>query len=177
MLNRQQLLEARSRTAAMFSQLSIVITPEEEGAIEIADFGLNNLESEGLEIVTYVNNSRYCAKELVLFPRQTCPEHMHPPVGDDPGKMETFRCRWGEVYLYVQGKPTENMQAKIPQGSETHYTVFHEIHLKPGEQFTIPPGVLHWFQGGNEGAVVSEFSSPSRDELDIFTDTRIIRVE
>ncbi len=177
MLNRQQIMEARTRTAAMFRQLGIVMTPEEEGTIEIADFGLNNLESEGLEIVTYINNSRYCAKELVLFPRQTCPEHKHPPVGDDPGKMETFRCRWGEVYLYVQGKPAANIQAKIPQGSEAHYTVFHEIHLKPGEQFTIPPGVLHWFQGGVEGAVVSEFSSASRDELDIFTDTRIIRVE
>lgn len=35
---------------------------------------------------------------------------------------------------------------------------------------------LHWFQAGDEGAVVSEFSSTSRDEFDIFTDPRIKRM-
>jgi D-lyxose ketol-isomerase len=47
--------------------------------------------------------------------------------------------------------------------------------LRPGEQHTIPPDTLHWFQAGPEGAVVSEFSSPSRDELDVFTDPEIRR--
>jgi D-lyxose ketol-isomerase len=47
--------------------------------------------------------------------------------------------------------------------------------LRPGEQFTIPPNTLHWFRAGPEGAVVSEFSSTSRDELDEFTDPRIRR--
>jgi D-lyxose ketol-isomerase len=35
--------------------------------------------------------------------------------------------------------------------------------------------VLHWFQAGDEGAVVSEFSTMSTDELDVFTDVRIRR--
>ena len=43
------------------------------------------------------------AKELVLFPGQTCAEHRHPPVGDSPGKEETFRCRRGVVHLHVDG--------------------------------------------------------------------------
>jgi len=30
-------------------------------------------------------------------------------------------------------------------------------------------------QAGEEGAVVSEFSSTSRDDLDVFTDRRIVR--
>ena len=50
-----------------------------------------------------------------------------------------------------------------------------EIVLAPGEQFTIPPDTLHWFQAGDEGAIVSEFSTRSRDELDVFTDPRIVR--
>ena len=50
-----------------------------------------------------------------------------------------------------------------------------EIVLRPGEQCTIPPDTLHWFQAGDEGAVVSEFSTRSRDELDVFTDPRIVR--
>ena len=47
--------------------------------------------------------------------------------------------------------------------------------LAPGEQFTISPDTLHWFQAGPEGAVVSEFSTQSRDELDVFTDPEIER--
>jgi D-lyxose ketol-isomerase len=47
--------------------------------------------------------------------------------------------------------------------------------LGPGEQYTIPPDTWHWFQAGRGGAVVSEFSSPSTDENDIFADPRIVR--
>lgn len=168
--------EARRRAAEMLAAAGIVLTPEERATIEIADFGLDDLERSGLELVVYENNDRYCAKELVLFPRQTCPEHRHPPVGDDPGKRETFRCRQGRVWLYVEGEPAASVQARIPPGDEGYYTVFHEIELRPGEQHTIPPNTKHWFQAGDEGAVVSEFSSTSRDELDVFTDPRIRRV-
>lgn len=176
MLTRSEVEQAQARTAALFEQVGIVLTPEERTTIEIADFGLGELEQTGLQLITYVNTERYCAKELVLFPYQTCPEHKHPPVGNDPGKMETFRCRWGRVVLYVEGVPTTNVQARVPGGSEPAYTVLHEIELHPGEQYTIPPNVLHWFQGGEDGAIVSEFSSTSRDEYDIFTDPRIVRI-
>jgi D-lyxose ketol-isomerase len=76
-------------------------------------------------------------------------------VGDDPGKEETFRCRTGTVHLHVDGHD--------------------DIVLRPGDQFTIPPDTLHWFQAGDEGAIVSEFSTRSRDESDVFTDPRIVR--
>jgi D-lyxose ketol-isomerase len=153
-----------------------VLTPEEAAKIEVADMGLGELEATGLELVVYVNTERVCAKELVLFPGQTCPEHRHPPINGEPGKEETFRCRWGTVYLYVEGEPAENPTAKPPAGREAHYTVWHEIVLHPGEQHTIPPDTLHWFQSGAEGAVVSEFSTRSRDEYDIFTDPDIRRL-
>src|SRR5260370_270374 len=127
----------QERTAELLAQQGIRLTPQERAAIEIADFGLGEVERTGLEIVVYVNTDRYCAKELVLFAHQTCPEHQHPPVNDDPGKMETFRCRWGTVWLYVEGEPAEHPHAQVPQGSEAYYTVFHEITLLPGEQYTI----------------------------------------
>lgn len=177
MLANNEARAARERAADMMAAAGIVLTEEERDGIETASFGLGQLALEGLQLVTYINTDRYCAKELVLFPGQTCPEHLHPPIGDDPGKMETFRCRAGKVYLYVEGEPASAPKAKVPQGSEAYYTVFHEIELLPGEQYTIPPGTLHWFQGGDEGAVVSEFSSTSRDEADIFTNPRIVRVE
>ena len=141
----------------------------------MADFGLNRLASEGLALVTYINNDRYCAKELVIFPGQTCPEHRHPQVGEHLGKQETFRCRRGEVWLYVEGEPAPHIRARVPHAAEDYYTVFHEIVLRPGDQFTILPDTLHWFQAGPEGAVVSEFSSSSTDENDIFSNPRIRR--
>lgn len=160
----------------MLQRAGVTITAEERGSIEIADFGLGDLGRTGLQLITYVNTDRYCAKELVLFAHQTCPEHRHPPVGDEPGKMETFRCRWGRVWLYVEGPPSPVRGARPPSGHERYYTVFREIELGPGEQYTIPPNTLHWFQAGPEGAVVAEFSSTSRDELDAFTDPRIVRI-
>ena len=114
---------------------------------------------------------------MVLFPTQTCPEHRHPKREDgSEGKMETFRCRWGKVYLYIEGERTTNPKAKPPKGYESSYTAFHEIILEPGEQFTIQPNICHWFQAGEEGAIVSEFSSNSDDASDIFTDENIKRL-
>jgi len=147
--------EARERAAAELERAGIVLTAAERDEIEVADFGLDRLEEIGLQLVVYVNTERVCAKELVLFPGQLCPEHRHPPFEGTPGKEETFRCRAGVVHLHVEGEG--------------------EIVLRPGEQFTIPPDTLHWFQAGDEGAIVSEFSTQSRDELDVFTDPQIVR--
>ena len=146
--------EARERAAAMLERAGIVLTPAERAGIEVADFGLGRLEETGLQLVVYVNTERVCAKELVLFPHQACPEHRHPPFDGTPGKEETFRCRLGTVHLHI--------------GRD-------ELVLHPGEQHTIPPDTLHWFRAGAEGAVVSEFSTQSRDELDVFSDPRIVR--
>ena len=172
-MKRSEIIDAQRRALKMLADAGIAVTEEEARTVEVADFGLGRLESEGLEIVVYENNDRYCAKELVLFPYQTCPEHKHPPVQGRPGKQETFRCRKGVVYLYLSGTPAEKVAAKTPN---EFYTVFHEIVLKPGEQYTLPPETLHWFQAGPEGGIVSEFSSPSVDEADIFTDPNIKRI-
>jgi D-lyxose ketol-isomerase len=147
--------EARERAAAMLDRAGVALTTTERAQLEVTDFGLGRLDEIGLQLVVYVNTERVCAKELVLFPHQICPEHRHPPVGAEPGKEETFRCRQGTVFLHLAGED--------------------EIVLAPGEQYTIPPDTLHWFQAGPAGAVVSEFSTQSRDELDVFSDPRIVR--
>ena len=99
MLKATEAVAARRRTAEALARLGLVLTPEEQQHVEVADFGLGELETTGLQLFTYVNTDRYCAKDLVLFPGQTCPEHRHPPVGGEPGKMETFRCRAGRKPL------------------------------------------------------------------------------
>ena len=121
----------------------------------MADFGLGRLRETGLLVLVYVNTDRYCAKELVLYPGQTCPEHRHPPFDGTPGKEETFRCRSGLVHLYVEGE-----RDRAAPGRAAH---------DPARHAALVPG-------GGEGAVVSEFSSTSRDELDVFTDPAIRRV-
>ncbi len=176
MITRSQVHSAQDRAARMLEHARIIITPEERRNIEVAELGLSELEKTGLELVVYINTDRYCAKELILFPRQTCPEHRHPHLAGSAGKMETFRCRWGCVWLYVEGEPLAAPNGRPPAGSEAYYTVFHEITLNPGDQFTIPPNTLHWFQAADEGAIISEFSSTSHDESDVFTDPRIRRI-
>ncbi len=117
--------DARDLTLRSLKRAGIVLTEAERKAIEVVDFGLGELETTGLQLVTYVNTERAGA---------------HPPAAR----------------------------------SDT-YTVFHEVRLRPGEQYTLMPNVLHWFQAGDEGAVVSEFSTRSRDEHDVFTDPEIDR--
>ena len=151
----------------------IVITEEEKKNVEVAEYELGCIEKVGLELVVYVNTEKCCAKELVLLPGQTCPEHRHPSINGEDGKEETFRCRWGKVYLYVEGEETLNRKCAPPEGMEEYFTCKKEVVLNPGEQYTIMPNTLHWFRAGEDGAIVSEFSTKSRDEFDIYTDPRI----
>jgi D-lyxose ketol-isomerase len=146
--------EAQAYAARQLAAAGIAISDDERARIEVADFGLGDLRNVGLMLLVYVNTDRYCAKELVMFPGQLCPEHRHPPFEGTPGKEETFRVRRGSVRLWA--------------GDD-------ELELRPGDQHTIPPDTLHRFVAGPEGAVVTEFSSTSRDELDVFTDPRIVR--
>lgn len=176
MITQAEYESACQRALGYFERAGIVLTSEEKERIEVADFGLGELEQSGLQLLTYINTDRVCAKELVLFPGQTCPEHRHPPQATNPGKEETFRCRWGTVYLYLPGEPAQSPKATPPAHRRDHYTVWHEIVLQPGDQATLPPDTLHWFQAGPEGAVVSEFSTRSDDASDIFTDPDIQRL-
>jgi D-lyxose ketol-isomerase len=176
MISVSQLRQAQKKTLGYFKKAGIHLTAAERVKIEVADFGLSSLKDTGLELLTYLNTQRCCAKELVLFPGQTCPEHRHPAHGGQPGKEETFRCRWGTVYLYVPGPKTPKPKLAPPEAPAGAYTVFHEVVLKPGDQYTLAPGTKHWFRSGPQGAIVSEFSTRSRDDLDIFSDERIQRM-
>ncbi len=167
-------LKVREKALDILKKACIAVTNEEINNMEVADFGLGHLEQVGLQLIVYVNNDRYCAKELIMLPGQTCPEHRHPPVNGRQGKQETFRCRWGKVYLFVEGEEEKQPDVRPPFRPE-YYTARHQIVLLPAQQYTIPPNTKHWFQAGDEGAVISEFSSTSTDEYDVFTDPMVRR--
>lgn len=163
----------RQATLEYFEKANIVLTEKEKQNIEVADFGLGDVEKIGLQLVVYINTDRVCAKEMVLLPHQTCPEHEHIKTNGQEGKEETFRCRYGRVYLYVAGEGSkEDIAVTTPN---EHFTVFKEVVLNAGEQYTIYPNTKHWFQAGDMGAVVSEFSTHSTDETDVFCDPNIVR--
>jgi D-lyxose ketol-isomerase len=114
-------------------------------------------------------------KLIALAPGQTLPEHRHPPLGAYPGKAETLRCEYGVAYVYTEGEPTPAAVAAAPAGRRSTYTVWHERILTPGEQATLAPNTLHWFQAGPDGAVVWSFSSKATDAADVFTDPEVRR--
>ena len=55
------------------------------------------------------------------------------------------------MYLYVEGPPARRPKGKVPADKKDYFTVWHEIVLKPGDQYTLAPNTLHWFQSGPAG--------------------------
>jgi D-lyxose ketol-isomerase len=175
MLTKAEYAAAQRRAAAMIKESGLCITEAEADKVEVADFGLSRLEVEGAQILTLVATDRIAVKVIALFPGQTEPEHWHPRVGDDPGKEETVRVISGTVRFYIPGDESIR-EGVIPAGQDDAYTVRHELILAPGRQITLEPGTKHWFQAGEEGAVLYSFSTIARDVLDCFTDPNIERV-
>ena len=134
-MNRETYEKTVKRALEFYEKAGIILNEDEKKRIEVVDYNLGIVDELGLEILTYVNTERVCAKEMVLFPYQTCAEHKHVPTNGKAGKEETFRCRYGKVYLYVSGEgKKEDIKAKLPK---TDVSVFHEVILNPGEQYTI----------------------------------------
>jgi D-lyxose ketol-isomerase len=166
---------AQKRAVEMICQAGIMISEEEADSIEVVDFGLSNLENEGVQVLTLVQTERISVKVLAMLPNQTEPEHWHPPVDDDPGKEETIRVIAGTVYFYVAGEDSFE-EGFIVEGKDDCYIMRKEIVMKPGDQLTLAPGEKHWFQAHEGGAVMYSFSTIARDALDQFTDPNIVRI-
>ena len=175
-ISQAMVAELRLRTIKGIEKTGIHLFDKDKQNIEIADFGLAKPEKYGVQLVIYVDNDRYCVKDVIMFPGQTVPEHKHPKIEGNNGKCETFHCKNGTLYLYVPGTPTENIHAKIEEEKRRYFSVFHEIILKPGDQYTIEADTLHWFQAGPEGAVFAEYSTANTDELDQYTDPEVRRI-
>ncbi len=123
MITREEQRAAQGYAADELAACGIVLTDAERDAIEVADFGLSRLREEGLMVLVYVNTDRYCAKELVLYPGQTCPEHRHPPFDGGPGKEETFRCRRGLVHAATStGASSSSARASSSRSRPTRCT-------------------------------------------------------
>ena len=107
-LTRAEIDAARRRAAEQpRTAPAIVLTPEERDAIEIADFGLSRTRA------ARARGRRVREHRTASARRSSCSSRARPapstgtrPSTAPPGKEETFRCRAGLVYLYVEGAPS-----------------------------------------------------------------------
>ena len=53
MLTHEQIQDARRRAAQQLEEVGFVLTDEERDSIEVADFGLSELDTTGLEVVHF----------------------------------------------------------------------------------------------------------------------------
>ncbi len=158
----------------MIESAGLLLTQEDKKKITAADFGLSQLKKEGVQILTMFETDRIAGKILVLLPYQTEPEHWHPSVGNDPGKEEVIRAISGDLYFYIPGE-NNIKRGFIVQGKDDCYTMRNEVVMDPGDQLVLPAGTKHWFQAGENGAVMYSFSTTVTDLKDQFTDPNIVR--
>ena len=174
MTKKEYFIRQKKAADYLMEEAHIVLKEDEIPSIEIIDYGFEDDPVIGFQLYTYVNTPRYCAKELILYPHQTCIEHKHPPFEGSIGKQETFRVRYGTLYLHIPGEECPDRKAIIPEGAQSYLSkAAKELELHAGDMYTLLPDTWHWFQSGDEGCIVSEFSSYSTDENDILSDPRV----
>ena len=153
----------------------VVLKDSEIDQIDVADFGLSNLEEEGAQIFSLFDTPKLAARIITLYPYQTEPEHWHQNVGEIEGKEETFRVISGKLLLYIEGEDTLT-EGKIPEKNAQYYTCRHELILYPGDTVTLEAGKKHWFQAADIPTVFYSMSTTAVDACDPFTNPHIRRV-
>ncbi len=145
------------------------VTQKELDTLNVNDFGLNNLSEEGCVFFDLLRTEKLRITILILLPNQTLPQHMHPAYEDEKGKEESVRSLWGIFKVYVEGNENQN-NLNLPEGKAEFYTARKEYALKPGEQYTVPPHIKHWFQAGEKGAVAIAFQNRVNEDYNVFYD-------
>lgn len=128
----------------------------------VSDYGLGTFTTLGLAAIQFLNDqeSSYLGQDLYLLPNQMLPEHYHLKTAKAPSKMEGWHVRHGRSYVYGEGKPTQNMYAKIPASQKKIVSTFHETLLDPGQSCKLNRKTAkHWQFGGPEGAIVTEYGT------------------
>jgi len=176
-IKRSELEKARDWAWTFVKKAGLIVRDDEINSIEIADLGLNEFNFTGLHILSLFSTECVGAKLLILQPNQFFPEHKHPPLEKEnfPGKTEVIRGQWGEFYLVVPGSITCNPKAAPPSHRKKYIDIWHEIIIRPGDQYIISPNTWHWFQAGPEGAIVWSISSKLTDVKDKFKDPQVKR--
>ncbi len=106
-----------------------------------------------------------------------------------PGKSETFKAVYGDGVLFADTAkvvyvpegvdpsviPEELLPMVEKVRKEQAVTTKRMIYMTKGMNVLLSKNTRHAFLGGLKGCVYLEFSTPSMDEADRFTDKRVIR--
>jgi D-lyxose ketol-isomerase len=161
--------EVLAQARALVIRSGFPITAAELDALQVNDFGLGDVLQEGAVFYDLFRSARIRITLLILLPGQTLPQHAHPAYDNEPGKEETMRVLWGQARVYTEG---EGDEIRVPAGKTAYYTARRQVTLHPGEQCTIAPGIEHWFQAGEEGAVTLTFQNRVDETRNVFLDPR-----
>jgi D-lyxose ketol-isomerase len=108
------------------------------------------------------------------------PERENLPLPKDGililGKQEYFHTIMGTGSMFVLGEPTANPTFKIPEDQRQYTKALHEVFLEPGTGYHLGVNTPHSVVAGPNGLMVIEFSTTSRDPLDIFTNPKVERI-
>lgn len=164
----QQLKAAQKQARDLIGKSGLVLSSDEWSQLAVNDMGLENFSNEGFVFVDILRSERVRITVLVLLPDQSLPQHLHPSYEGEPGKEETLRVLYGNTKVFVEGQAGSDI--KIPAGKEQYYTARQEISLDAGGQYSIAPGIKHWFQAGPEGSVNMTFQNRVDETKNIFDD-------
>ena len=159
---------ARQQAKDLINKSGLVLSTDEWSQLAINDMGLGDIACEGFAFVDIVRSTKLRITVLVLLPNQTLPQHVHPPYDGEPGKEETLRVLYGHTKVFVEGEASTEVQ--IPEGKDQYYSARREIALNAGSQYTVTPGIKHWFQAGPEGSVNMTFQDRVDETKNIFDD-------
>ena len=95
------------------------------------------------------------------------------------GKEEAFRFHHGSASLWIPCKEGEHTTSPVRPIPDEHNQIEFAIEyiFKIGDVVHLPTNTFHLIIGGIGGAVYSESSTTSRDELDVFLHPDIKRLE
>jgi D-lyxose ketol-isomerase len=119
----------------------------------------------------------------------TLPDNHPGVVAVYPGKSETFKAIYGDGVLFADTAevlyapdgvdpdriPDELLPLVEKVRTEQCITTQRMIYMTQGMNVLLGKNTRHAFLGGKRGCVYLEFSTPSMDEADRFTDPRVIR--
>jgi len=125
---------------------------------------------------------------------QACDGMGEYPEGDNvtevlPGKSETFKAIYGDGVLFADTAqvlhtppgiepdtvPDELLPMVEKVRAEQAITTERMVYMAKGMNVLLPKNTRHALIAGTNGCVYLEFSTPSMDEADRFTDKRVIR--
>ena len=158
--------------------------------------GIVRYNSDGSMVYDSVGNPEYIYREAdyaIVQAKNGIAEYPQENVADIVetlgGKSETFKAIYGDGILFadtaqVVYAPTGVDPDTIPEEllslvekvrKEQKITTTRMIYMTKGMNVLLPKNTRHAFLGGLGGCAYLEFSSPSMDEADRFTDERVIR--